>query len=125
MHRVGPTNSVLLSPSPQVELRILAHFSRDEVLLAAFRSGGDVFRYIAAQIALLSRQSSDAGGGTRQRWHQPLPATLRRHNQQQRQVVPPAVLAAVTDRQRKEAKEVCYSILYGSGDAVRVCTGLT
>ena len=43
--------AVLLSADySQVELRILAHFSRDEELLAAFRSGEDVHRRTAAGV---------------------------------------------------------------------------
>jgi DNA polymerase-1 len=34
----------------QIELRIMAHLSNDETLLAAFRSGGDIHRETAAKI---------------------------------------------------------------------------
>lgn len=41
----------------QVELRILAHFSQDEELIAAFRSGGDVHRRTAAGVLGVSPEA--------------------------------------------------------------------
>ena len=48
---IAPPGSVLLTADySQIELRILAHFSRDEVFVRAFREGKDVHRETAAVI---------------------------------------------------------------------------
>jgi DNA polymerase I len=47
----GDPNSVLLTADySQIELRLMAHFSKDEALCAAFREGQDVHRAVAAQV---------------------------------------------------------------------------
>jgi DNA polymerase-1 len=47
----GDADSVLLvADYSQIELRILAAFSRDEALLEAFRTGQDIHRAVAAQV---------------------------------------------------------------------------
>ena len=44
-------NSVILSADySQIELRLLAHFSRDQALTEAFTRGQDIHRYVAAQV---------------------------------------------------------------------------
>ena len=48
---VAPEGSVLISADySQIELRILAHLSRDPALIEAFRAGEDIHRAVAAQI---------------------------------------------------------------------------
>ncbi len=48
---IAPAGHYLLSADySQIELRIMAHLSRDETLLAAFQSGDDVHRRTAAEI---------------------------------------------------------------------------
>lgn len=46
----GPDMLLLAADYAQVELRLLAHFSRDERLLAAFAAGEDVHRATAAEV---------------------------------------------------------------------------
>ncbi len=47
----GDGEHVLLSADySQIELRLLAHFSRDRALMEAFRSGQDIHRAVAAQV---------------------------------------------------------------------------
>ncbi|MBI4504343.1 MAG: DNA polymerase I [Chloroflexi bacterium] len=46
----GPDMLLLAADYTQVELRLLAHFSRDERLLAAFAAGEDVHRATAAEV---------------------------------------------------------------------------
>ncbi len=47
----GRTDHVLLTADySQIELRVLAHFCRDEALLEAFRSGRDIHAFVAAQV---------------------------------------------------------------------------
>jgi len=41
---------ILAADYSQIELRLLAHFSRDEGLLQAFESGQDIHRFVAAQV---------------------------------------------------------------------------
>ncbi|MDD5255302.1 MAG: DNA polymerase I [Candidatus Omnitrophica bacterium] len=55
----GPANLLLSCDYSQIELRILAHLSKDETLLAAFKSGGDVHRFTAALIYGLSETEVD------------------------------------------------------------------
>lgn len=43
-------NVILAADYSQIELRLLAHFSRDEGLLQAFASGQDIHRFVAAQV---------------------------------------------------------------------------
>jgi DNA polymerase I len=43
-------NVILAADYSQIELRLLAHFSRDEGLLQAFESGQDIHRFVAAQV---------------------------------------------------------------------------
>ena len=48
---VAPPGAVLLSADySQIDLRVLAHYSQDAELLAAFRSGADIHRETAAEI---------------------------------------------------------------------------
>eukprot|EP00659_Diplonema_papillatum_P016222 gene16222-24862_t len=48
---VAPEGHVLVSADySQIEMRLMAHFSADPVMLAYLRSGGDVFRRIAAKV---------------------------------------------------------------------------
>jgi DNA polymerase-1 len=48
---IAPPGSVLLAADySQIELRILAHFSRDEAMQRAFREGQDVHRATAARV---------------------------------------------------------------------------
>ena len=48
---IAPTGSVIMSADySQIELRIMAHISRDPALLAAFAAGEDVHRATAAEI---------------------------------------------------------------------------
>ncbi|MGD9600486.1 MAG: DNA polymerase I [Gammaproteobacteria bacterium] len=58
---VAPPGKVLLAADySQIELRIMAHLSRDERLLAAFASGADVHRATAAEVfGLTLREVSD------------------------------------------------------------------
>lgn len=46
----GPDTVLLTADYSQIELRILAHMSQDEALLAAFRAGQDIHRTTAAAI---------------------------------------------------------------------------
>lgn len=46
----GPDNIILAADYSQIELRLLAHFSQDEALLAAFAAGEDIHRFVAAQV---------------------------------------------------------------------------
>ncbi len=47
----GDKDHVLLAADySQIELRMLAHLSGDEKLLAAFRSGADIHRFVASQV---------------------------------------------------------------------------
>ena len=46
----SPGHVLLSADYSQIELRILAHFSKDEHLLEAFHSGGDVHRQTAAEM---------------------------------------------------------------------------
>ncbi|MCH8243479.1 MAG: DNA polymerase I, partial [Planctomycetes bacterium] len=47
----GDPNSVLLiADYSQIELRLLAHFCRDEALVEAFQTGQDIHRVVAAQV---------------------------------------------------------------------------
>jgi DNA polymerase I len=46
----APGHHLVSADYSQIELRIMAHLSRDETLLAAFRSGEDVHRRTAAEI---------------------------------------------------------------------------
>jgi len=47
----GNPNEVILSADySQIELRLLAHFSKDAVLREAFASGQDIHRFVAAQV---------------------------------------------------------------------------
>jgi DNA polymerase I len=47
----GQADHVLLTADySQIELRVLAHFCRDEALLEAFRSGQDIHAFVAAQV---------------------------------------------------------------------------
>jgi DNA polymerase-1 len=43
-------NVLLAADYSQVELRLLAHFSKDEGLLEAFQSGQDIHRFVASQV---------------------------------------------------------------------------
>lgn len=45
-----PDHLLLTADYSQIELRILAHLSRDEALRAAFRSGADIHRAVAAEV---------------------------------------------------------------------------
>ena len=51
---------MLAADYSQIELRILAHFSADERLIAAFRAGMDIHRATAAEIFALSPEQVDA-----------------------------------------------------------------
>jgi DNA polymerase-1 len=46
----GPGNTLLSADYSQIELRILAHFSQDPVLLEAFRSGQDIHARTAEEV---------------------------------------------------------------------------
>ena len=46
----GKDDVILAADYSQIELRLLAHFSRDEGLLQAFESGQDIHRFVAAQV---------------------------------------------------------------------------
>ncbi|XP_043556926.1 DNA polymerase theta isoform X1 [Chiloscyllium plagiosum] len=69
---------ILAADYSQLELRILAHLSKDRSLIQVLNSGEDVFKSIAAE------------------W----------------KMVDPA---AVNDRLRQQAKQICYGIIYGIG----------
>ncbi|MCH7871709.1 MAG: DNA polymerase I, partial [Planctomycetes bacterium] len=57
----GDPGSVLLAADySQVELRLLAHFCKDEALLAAFRSGQDIHRAVAAEVNGVSLEDVSA-----------------------------------------------------------------
>ncbi len=45
-----PTDCILSLDYSQIELRLLAHFSQDEALLAAFTADEDIHRFVASQI---------------------------------------------------------------------------
>jgi len=45
-----PGHTLLVADYSQVELRVLAHFCRDENLLEAFRTGLDIHAFVAAQV---------------------------------------------------------------------------
>jgi DNA polymerase-1 len=51
----SPGHRLLSADYSQVELRVLAHFSRDESLIEAFRSGEDIHRRTAAEVSGISR----------------------------------------------------------------------
>src|SRR5260370_19133526 len=46
----GPGNTLLSADYSQVELRILAHFSEDPVLVEAFRNGQDIHSRTAQEV---------------------------------------------------------------------------
>ncbi|MGQ9920817.1 MAG: DNA polymerase I, partial [Desulfobacca sp.] len=46
----GPGQIFLSADYSQIELRLLAHFSQDPILLAAFRAGADIHRQTAAEV---------------------------------------------------------------------------
>ncbi|MCK4660843.1 MAG: DNA polymerase I [Phycisphaerae bacterium] len=46
----GSDHVLLTADYSQIELRVLAHFCRDQALLEAFRSGQDIHRFVAAQV---------------------------------------------------------------------------
>jgi len=47
----GPKENVILAADySQIELRLLAHFSRDKVLAQAFAAGEDIHRFVASQV---------------------------------------------------------------------------
>jgi DNA polymerase I len=46
----APEQVILAADYSQIELRLLAHFSRDPGLLEAFHSGQDIHRFVAAQV---------------------------------------------------------------------------
>jgi DNA polymerase-1 len=52
--------TLLSADYSQVELRILAHFSGDESLIEAFRSGQDIHRRTAAEVAGIALEEVDA-----------------------------------------------------------------
>jgi len=57
----GGADKVLLAADySQIELRLLAHFSRDEALLAAFASGQDIHRFVASQVYGVAPEEVDA-----------------------------------------------------------------
>eukprot|EP00750_Incisomonas_marina_P010096 INCI16242.1.p1 GENE.INCI16242.1~~INCI16242.1.p1 ORF type:complete len:2691 (+),score=375.11 INCI16242.1:205-8277(+) len=125
---VAPPGFVLLSVDfSQIEMRILAHLSEDKTLLRAFRAGTDVFRTIAARIA---RISSHRSAGDTRTFSGSRPDTQRNTACRATSAtatgadsveISAADLAAVTKQERKMAKDICYSILYGSGDMVCAC----
>ena len=45
-----PDHVLLTADYSQIELRVLAHFCRDEALIEAFRSGQDIHAFVAAQV---------------------------------------------------------------------------
>ena len=45
-----PGNELLSADYSQIELRVLAHLSEDPALIAAFRSGADIHRAVAAEV---------------------------------------------------------------------------
>lgn len=52
---VAPPGSVLLSADySQIDLRVLAHYSEDAELIAAFRAGADIHRRTAAEVFFVS-----------------------------------------------------------------------
>ncbi len=61
----APGHVFISADYSQIELRLLAHFSRDAALTAAFREGGDVHRRTAALIAGVSE--SEVSGEMRRR----------------------------------------------------------
>jgi len=46
----GKNGSILSADYSQIELRLLAHFSKDRALMAAFAADQDIHRFVAAQI---------------------------------------------------------------------------
>jgi len=46
----NPDDCILSADYSQIELRLLAHFSKDEALLAAFAADRDIHRFVASQI---------------------------------------------------------------------------
>jgi DNA polymerase-1 len=54
-------NLLLSADYSQVELRILAHYSKDESLVAAFEQGDDIHRRTAAEVAGLELSEVDDG----------------------------------------------------------------
>ena len=46
----APGHVLIAADYSQVELRVLAHLSEDQTLQAAFHSGADIHRYVAAQV---------------------------------------------------------------------------
>ncbi len=46
----APGNLLVVADYSQIELRLLAHFSQDPLLLAAYQSGGDIHRLTAAEV---------------------------------------------------------------------------
>jgi DNA polymerase-1 len=62
----GSDRTLVVADYSQIELRVLAHFSRDEALLAAFENGLDIHAAVAAQVndvpieAVTSEQRSAA-----------------------------------------------------------------
>ena len=68
---------ILSADWSQIELRILAHFSKDAILVEAFRHGKDIHRRTACELFGVepddvSREQRDvASVGTQQRQHTP------------------------------------------------------
>ena len=46
----SPDSVILAADYSQIELRFMAHFSRDPALIEAFESGQDIHRFVAAQV---------------------------------------------------------------------------
>ena len=111
---VAAQGCVLLSVDfSQIEMRLLAHFSKDSSLIQSFQSGVDVFRLIAARFVDLQKRSDRNFRPTKA-----VGAALSSKTcTNQAGVSTP--LNSVTSKQRTMAKQLCYSMLYGSGDAVR------
>jgi DNA polymerase I len=56
----GPGNTLLSADYSQIELRILAHFSKDPVLVEAFRTGQDIHARTAEEVFRVGPMAQDA-----------------------------------------------------------------
>ena len=113
---IAPKNCVLLSVDfAQIELRLLAHFSGDKILLRAFAEKMDIFRVMAAHITALGpkNKSSIHNDGLDSAPNISDVPLVNWNTMDEK------ALAAVSKEQRALAKAICYSIVYGSGIAVR------
>jgi DNA polymerase I-like protein with 3'-5' exonuclease and polymerase domains len=114
-------DTIVVADYCQIEARLLAHFSQDEVFLAAFRNDAvDVFVALAAKVFQVAPVlvAGDSGDDN---------ATVDGVPNISARCPPPTargeagnvsvVVKGVTPAQRRQCKTLCYGMLYGRGAA--------